>query len=68
MAPSSRMLVYTVILPPSALPLLLDLAEHTWKHSTRLHATARAASARRGARSHPTPNLASRGQAVAAPD
>jgi hypothetical protein len=39
---------YTVTLPSSALPPLLDLAEHAWKHSTRLHATARAASARGG--------------------
>jgi hypothetical protein len=39
---------YTVTLPSSALPPLLDLAEHAWKHSTRLHATARAASARSG--------------------
>jgi N12 class adenine-specific DNA methylase len=36
---------YTVTLPSSALPPLLDLAEHAWKHSTRLQATARAASA-----------------------
>jgi hypothetical protein len=39
---------YTVALPSSALPPLLDLAEHAWKHSTRLHATARAASSRDG--------------------
>jgi hypothetical protein len=39
---------YTVALPSSALPPLLDLAEHAWKHSTRLHATARAASAKSG--------------------
>jgi hypothetical protein len=39
---------YTATLPSSALPPLLDLAEHAWKHSTRLHATAQAASARNG--------------------
>jgi hypothetical protein len=39
---------YTATLPSSALPPLLDLAEHAWKHSTRLHATARAATANSG--------------------